>query len=383
MTLERKPVDETVNVTAVTCTGCNRDLKHAPSGNQVTRQTIDIVTTTSVTDYVGCVKTCECGTINTPVFPPYANAPVCYGPGVKSLAVGLGCVGLLPSRVVSRVLSGFFDIDVAASSTASWSKQLGESLDQWDAHVRNLVRQSPVVNVDETPYKVEGLKNAHLHVACTPTLTVFHIAGRTKADIAAGNIVEGFNGVLVSDCLPSYWNMEVNANQALIAHLVREVTKFVEVYTPNSVTVPYPYPDLVSLQVLIQGSVKAKPPDRQMLVDQTLLLVGNLLETMLNENDSTARSFKALLRRIKRLTLDGDLYRFVDSVLVPPTNNAAEQAIRFAKIKQNRSKTHRSVPHSRTTVRVASYLDTARKNGVDSLKALLDALKGQPYTPPK
>jgi hypothetical protein len=39
----------------------------------------------------------------------------------------------------------------------------------------------------------------YVHVACTPSLTLFHVAGRSAADVDAGGVLPGFTGTLVRD----------------------------------------------------------------------------------------------------------------------------------------------------------------------------------------
>ena len=338
----------------------------------------------TVQDVVGTKVNWKCGHTSSPEFPRGVTAPVVYGPGIKAL--GLGRYNVCQTSVgnVTDFLSGFMNPSVSEGTVLAWSKKLGENLDVWDQSMRELVKNSPVVYADETPIRVSGVANAHLHVAATEQITLFHIAGRSKNDIAAGGIVSGYEGTLVTDCLPSYWSLSAGTHQACIAHLIRECRGRNDDSAPHNPNTPHPYPEFAALVELFQTTIHQTHEQGLVTapVEQTrTLCLGGLDKLGKVPKSKTKQVATALLRRVLRLLDAGDLYRFTQDELVNPTNNESERALRGAKIKQKRSGTYRSLPYARSYVRVSSYLDTARKNGVNPTVALKLALEGNPYTP--
>ena len=62
-------------------------------------------------------------------------------------------------------------------------------------------------------------------------------------------------------------------------------------------------------------------------------------------------------------------------------NNLAEQDIRMQKLRQKISGCFRGTDGASTFCRIISYLSTARKNGIDAMAAIANALAGQPSIP--
>jgi transposase len=77
-----------------------------------------------------------------------------------------------------------------------------------------------------------------------------------------------------------------------------------------------------------------------------------------------------------------DVLRFVTDLHVPPTNNQAERDVRPAKTQQKISGRLQSEQATTHRYRIAGYVSTAAKHGVDQLAAIRDALLGTPWTPP-
>jgi transposase len=380
-TLDRLEPDEIIDVSPALCVN-GHDISSVPVEGFTRRQVQDIITFLQTVDYEGGRRRCPtCQAVTEAVFPLDARGPVNHGSGLKTIALGLASFGLLPSRVVSSILEGFLGVKVSSSSVKRWMRTLGESLDDWDKEMRDQVRHVPLVHADETPIRVDGMRNAQLHVVCGPLFTLYHIAPRSKAGIASGGVIENHPGTLVTDGLVTYWGMGVAAHQACLAHLIRDVQKLVDIFQPNDETIQHPYPQLGELQTLLRASVHDPSQPAGVTEAETRRILDQLDAVFKGRKDYGAGKTLALSRRMRKLLGEGELYRFMTVEGVPPTNNLAEQAIRFAKIQQRRSMTHRSLPHARASMRVASYLDTARKNGVDPTEAVKQAFKGTPYLP--
>jgi transposase len=75
--------------------------------------------------------------------------------------------------------------------------------------------------------------------------------------------------------------------------------------------------------------------------------------------------------------------RFVTDLAVPFTNNAAESAIRMAKIHSKVSGCFQSFNGAKAFATVRSYLATAAKHDVGALDALTQLLRGEAWMPPR
>ena len=252
--------------------------------------------------------------------------------------------------------------------------------------MRELLTQSRSLHADETPIRVKGYVNAHVHVAASATATLFHVAGRKKEDILAGGILGDYKGTLVSDDLVSYWSVTPAEckHQTCIAHLIRYCKGRHKDFLPNTGNTPHPVPQFEQLHLLLSKLIHEKNSSRVSVapIAQTERLLAECLTALDTQADSvTVRKAKTLCRRLSRHLETGDLYRFLTDPTIPPTNNEAERALRPAKVKQKRSGTFQSLAYARSYALVNSYLDTARKNGKDPTWALKQALAGTPYIP--
>ncbi|MBR1708461.1 MAG: transposase, partial [Clostridia bacterium] len=71
-----------------------------------------------------------------------------------------------------------------------------------------------------------------------------------------------------------------------------------------------------------------------------------------------------------------DILRFATDWKVPYTNNAAEQAIRFARIKEKVSGCFRSTKGAEQFARALSFISTAVRHGISSFDACLSLHRG-------
>jgi len=85
------------------------------------------------------------------------------------------------------------------------------------------------------------------------------------------------------------------------------------------------------------------------------------------------------LRRLE--DYESSVLAFLHDLRVPFTNNLAEQDIRMIKVRQKISGCFRTFEGAVKFARIRSYLSTVRKNDLDILNSITNAMIGQPYIP--
>ena len=73
---------------------------------------------------------------------------------------------------------------------------------------------------------------------------------------------------------------------------------------------------------------------------------------------------------------------FTTDLAVPFSNNGSERDLRPVKTQLKISGCHRSAAGAKNWLRVRGYISTIRKQGLDVLTALRDAITGNPWKPP-
>jgi hypothetical protein len=72
--------------------------------------------------------------------------------------------------------------------------------------VRELLKTAPAVHADETPARAAG-GTRYLHLACTRYLTCMHTGDRSADAIDAGQVLPGYQGVIVRDGYAGYGHL--------------------------------------------------------------------------------------------------------------------------------------------------------------------------------
>ena len=75
------------------------------------------------------------------------------------------------------------------------------------------------------------------------------------------------------------------------------------------------------------------------------------------------------------------ILRPLEDPSIPPTNNLAERSFRMLKVKQKVSGGFRNSEHGGFFATIASYVETAKRNGIGVFKAITDAVAGTPHIP--
>lgn len=167
------------------------------------------------------------------------------------------------------------------------------------------------------------------------------------------------------------------------AHIARELTAAAEAHPAQA----WPKAALDALHTLNQAAHDARaagrkqiPPKRRArLIDNWhhAILCG-LSEHPERPGRKQSKTRNLLVRLHAR---DEQVLRFARDLTVPFTNNQAERDLRPIKTQMKISGCARSEHHARAWLRVRGYISTARKNGINTITALHDAITGNPYAP--
>lgn len=372
--------------------GCGGDLSREPVLRHERRQVFDLPPQKLVvTEHRAEVKRCpRFGHEVHASFPDDVTAPTQYGPRFNAWLVYLRGQQLMPLERISQMCADLFAQPISEATiqgAVAWAYQ---SLDGFEAQVRDLLLGAPILHADETGLRVEG-KLHWLQVLSTDRLTWYGIhPSRGSKAIEYFNILPHFTGRLIHDCFESYLCLKC-LHGLCNAHLLRELTFIHEELHQRWAG------DMRDLLLRMHRFVVKQPAGALNPTSNELAPWLQRYAAILRRgrwaNPTARRPIGAEERRgrvkqTKGHNLVARLERYQEHVLaflhdfnVPFTNNQAERDLRMAKVQQKISGAYRTLRGAQMFSRIRSYLSTSRKNQREVFQAIVDLFAGQPFMP--
>jgi transposase len=385
--------DQRVLLTAERCHHCQQDLTSASLARTERVQMFDVPSLAlEVTEYQVEVKACPCCQAETRADLPngLTTASAQYGPNIKTLAVYLACLHLLPLARVCQILSHLFGTTFSEASVLTACKQSALALTAVLKMIKTALQKSEVLHNDETGFRVNK-KCWWLHVAATCWLTLYLAhPKRGKEAIDVMGILPNFQGTSVHDSLTCY--LQYLCVHALCnAHYLRELTfifeRFEQLWAQEMKAL------LLEIKACVQ---QAREQGKTSLPESTKQdferRYTKLVQTGMKANPPPQKTpgkkgppkKSDALNLLIRLQQHQDMIlRFMHDFSVPFDNNRAESDLRMMKLRQKISGCFRTEAGVALFCDLRSYLSTMQKQGVHLLTALRSAVVGSPLLPPR
>ena len=318
-------------------------------------------------------------------FPPKVTQSTQYGPEILALGVYLNQYQLLPLARTHEMLA---DLLGYAPSQRALLTAIGEAyhaLAPVEAIIKTAVATANVSHFDETG--VRAACHLHwIHVACTPTLTVYaHSLYRGRKAFAEIGILPRFQGTSVPDGYTAYQDPRYPGRHALCnAHHLRELLGLFE-------TTRQTWSQRMStLLRRLKRRKEAAQTRNELALDlgqlaryrqaYRLILTKGLRQNPLpaptgqrgRPAQGVARSLLLRLQASEEAVL-----RFATDFAVPFDNNQAERDLRMIKVQQKVSGCFRTVEGAEHFCRIRGYISTMRKQRTSLLTALRSVFIGQ------
>ena len=222
--------DESFDCPPAVCCGCGADLAGAPVTAQRRHQVTDIEPAPGpkVTEYVAQAKECAgCGTVTAGELPGHVRARASYGPETCAQAANLVSGHHIPVYRATLLLCQLAGIAVSTGWMAGIRGKTAALVEAsgFTGRVRELLKTAPALHADETPARAAG-GTRYVHLACTRYLTCMHTGDRSADAIDAGQILPGYEGVIVRDGYAGY------------GHLTSALHAWCAVHYPDTVVMP-------------------------------------------------------------------------------------------------------------------------------------------------
>jgi transposase len=383
--------DETIECPPAACCGCGAGLAGAPVMAQRRHQVTDIEPAPGpkVIEYVAQAKECAgCGAVSVGELPAYVRARASYGPEACAQAANLVSGHYIPIYRATLLLCQLAGIAVSTGWMAGIRGKAAGLVEAsgFTGRVRELLKTAPALHADETPARAAG-GTRYLHLACTRYLTCMHTGDRSAEAIDAGQVLPGYQGIIVRDGYAGYGHLTSALHAWCAVHLLRDLKGLYDFEPARQEWAA----KLAGLLIAARDAAVAARQAEQSALDAAVLddlvtryraLATAGLAANLYRRTATAKDARRLARRF--LGFEDMILRFATRPdLDIFSNNEAERTIRPAKVQQRSSGgCWRTLTGLAEFALVQSYLSTAAKWGISKLDALRDLFNGHAWLPP-
>jgi transposase len=370
------------------CRACGESL-HGADPDPLVHQVAELPKITPIVDQYRlhrlscpkCGKT-TCGTLPEGV--PTGN----FGPYLQAVLATLAGAYRLSKRQIQQLTGDLFGLSISTGMISKLEQQSAAALEAPYNELAVAVHQASVVNVDETSWRQERAK-AWLWATVTAMTTVFTIARNRTAAIAQAVLGTQDGPIAVTDRFSAYDWIAGTSRQVCWSHLRRD------------------------FQAMIDRGGAAEAIGRRLLrLSDRLFRWWHRLQ----DEKVDRKRFQAAMSRLQRevqaaleegtrctckttggtcaeiLRVEASLWTFTRVAGVPPTNNAAERAVRHAVIWRRISGGTDSARGSRFVERMLTVVATCRqqrRSVLDYLSSCFQAARSRqvipslrPVTPP-
>jgi len=353
------------------CPDCGSRLKPTKGKPRVIQQVEIIARPVRVTEHrAGWYRCTGCGKTHEAPMPAEVRRAGLIGPKLTALVAYLKGLCHASYSTIRRFLRDLAGVAVSRGQLAKLIRRASTALAGAYQDLLGRLPNEPRLNVDETGHKNNG-QGWWTWCFRAEAYTLFKIDPSRGSDVLIEVLGREFNGVLGCDYFSAYRKyMETFsvAVQFCLAHLIREV-KFL-LTLPDAVTRNYGQRLLNALRQLfrvIHRRDRMTPPQFQRALEQArqrVLKVGRHAPPR-----SEAQNLATRFRK------HGAAYfRFITTPGVEPTNNLAEQAMRFVVIDRRITQGTRSQAGRQWCERIWTTVATLTQQGRPILAYLRDAL---------
>lgn len=356
------------------CPGCGGHAFALEPAHQVHHQVARLVARPiEIVEYVQQQCRCECGELVSGQWPSDVVPTQDLSIGLQSLLSWLGNYGHLSYGKQQELLKAVGDIEIGLGTLQATNRRVADAIIQPIDRLWRWARGQKHVQVDETPWTVNGVKE-WLWVAGAERFCLFHAAGTRSRDELKAMLGDDFDGVLSSDDFSVYNGYEVSAQQKCLAHLRRHFKRVVYQATGHNQKIGRVFLKLIDEAFRRHRQWRAAGDDNDYArwAAQFKTRVAKALKKW------TAKADGRALVLLKSLKLKAaQWWYFLDHPQIPPDNNLAERLIRLAVTKRKVCGGSRSMLRFEQTADLLSVIQTCRRQGRSAIEFFRQALSAQ------
>jgi transposase len=366
-------VNEFLPYTLDCCPDCGGTLAPAGRPPEVLQQVEIVACPTKVTEHQGLAYWCpHCRKHHYASLPKAVEKAGLFGPRLTALVAFMKGVCHASFSTIRKFLRDVVQVKVSRGYLAKLIGKVSESLAKSYAELFERLPGEAVLNVDETGHKENGQK---FWTWCfrAQVYTLFRIDKSRGSKVLVEVLGKEFNGVLGCDYFSAYRKYMRECDvlvQFCMAHLIRDVKFLLTLPAREDQAYGQRVRDaLRELFAVIHRREELSAASLQKALElarDQVLLVATTRVPKSNHAQNLA----------KRFCDNGEAYfRFITTPGIDPTNNLAEQAIRFVVIDRHITQGTRSEKGRRWCERIWTVIATCAQQGRAVFQFLLDSVQ--------
>jgi transposase len=292
------------------------------------------------------------------------------GPEALSMAAVLNKELGLSHERTARVLALGYGLQWSRSGVCRALERLGNLAAPTYQQLQSALRQSPVVWVDDTGWRVDA-RPQNLRVLLSEQVSVYVIEAHRGYAEAAAILGEDYEGFLVHDGARCFYGFAQAFHQSCLEHLIRRCREMIQIASPAAAQFPW------AVKTLLQQGLRLRDRHQQGDVSAHGLAVATgRLEAQLDS--LLDRQFRCPdnQRLAKHLRHEQPhLFTFLHCPGLHATNNFAERAIRLMAMARKTWGGNRTINGARTQQILASVLRTCWQQGKSAFDQLVRLLR--------
>jgi transposase len=364
-----------------TCGQCQgRSLRHEPVLDYAKRQVFELPQKPlEVTEHQAEIKRCPIsGRLVTAPFPVEVKAPAQYGPRFKAQMVYFNQQHFIPFERLTQVCEDLYGQPLSEATIAAANQCTYDSLAPFELALVDLLPQAPLNHCDESGVRV-AKKLYWLHVISNAEWTFYGIHPKRGVEaMDYFNILPRCKNWIIHDHFKPYFTYKDCLHALCNEHHLRELKFLYEEHQEAWAEELSRFLLDCNERCQRTGVLSERGFKKVLARYHAILAIGRRRHPRLQGCGPQSKAANLLNRLID---FDLCVLAFLIDPVVPFTNNQGERDIRMEKVRQKISGCFRTLHGARVFARNRSYISTCRKQGLNILDALTDAILGKPFIP--
>ena len=353
------------------CPGCDNSAFEVAPVSEARHQVARLVSRPiEIVEYVQQQCRCACGECVKGQWPSDIVPTQDLSIGLQSLLAWLGNYAHLSYGKQQELLKELGGIEIGSGTLQATNRRVADAIIQPIDKLWQWARGQGHVQVDETPWTVNGIKE-WLWVAGAEQFCLFHAAGTRSRDELKAMLGDDFDGVLSSDDFSVYNGYEVTAQQKCLAHLKRHFNRVVHFDSGDNQKAGRRFLRLID-EAFKRHRQWREQPDNRDYAQWAVKFKKRVKAALKKWTPKVEGKALTLLNSLKLKA--AQWWYFLDHPEIPPDNNLAERLIRLAVTKRKVCGGSRSMLRFEQTADLLSVIQTCRRQARSAVEFFRQAL---------